>query len=605
MSKLKSPYFFLILIIAVSLSLMLLVSSQESATMDELAHIPSGYSYLRHLDYRLNPEHPPLVKALSAIPLMFMGLNFPVDHSSWNNDVNGQWAAGNQFIYWSGNNADWLVFWARLGPIILTLLLVLLIYVWARELLGDWWGLLPAYLFAFSPTVLAHGHYVTTDIGAAFGIVLGTYFFIKYLLKPAGKHLIFAGLAFGAAQLMKFSVALLIPYFIVLTLAWVIRNLPDRQTSQKFWKKFLALAAIFSIGYFLVYLVYFIFTVNYPVSKQVSDTEFILTSFKQRLIADTDIQVAGNKFFRPLAHYFLGILMAGQRSANGNTAYFLGQISAAGWWYYFPVVFLLKEPISSLVLILAVFLFGFWGIIKKFKIKVSKFKFQDSGFKTQVLRFKNYLGTHFPEFSMLFFVAFYWLYSMQSQLNIGVRHILPTMPFIYILTTAGLKNWANSRFWKHSLKIGLIFVFLFWYFLEMVWAFPFYLSYFNQLGGGVSQGYRNVTDSNYDWGQDLKRLAAFVKEKNIEKIAVEYFGGGDVKYYLSDKAETWQSSRGNPKDIGIKWLAVSVNNLEGALAKTAAGFARNPEDEYPWLREIKNPFQPDFKAGTSIFIYKL
>ena len=277
MSKLKSPYFFLILIIAVSLSLMLLVSSQESATMDELAHIPSGYSYLRYLDYRLNPEHPPLVKALSAIPLMFMGLNFPVDHSSWNNDVNGQWAAGNQFIYWSGNNADWLVFWARLGPIILTLLLILLIYVWARELLGDWWGLLPAYLFAFSPTVLAHGHYVTTDIGAAFGIVLGTYFFIKYLLKPAGKHLIFAGLAFGAAQLMKFSVALLIPYFIVLTLAWVIRNLPDRQTSQKFWKKFLALAAIFSIGYFLVYLVYFIFTVNYPVSKQVSDTEFILT----------------------------------------------------------------------------------------------------------------------------------------------------------------------------------------------------------------------------------------------------------------------------------------------------------------------------------------
>ena len=117
--------------------------------MDELAHIPSGYSYLRYLDYRLNPEHPPLVKALSAIPLIFMGLRFPTDHSSWTNDVNGQWAAGNQFIYWSGNDADWLIFWARLGPIILTLLLTTLIYIWAKELLGAWWGLLPTFSIRF------------------------------------------------------------------------------------------------------------------------------------------------------------------------------------------------------------------------------------------------------------------------------------------------------------------------------------------------------------------------------------------------------------------------------------------------------------------------
>ena len=82
---------------------------------------------------------------------------------------------------------------------------------------------------------------------------------------------------------------------------------------------------------------------------------------------------------------------------------------------------------------------------------------------------------------------------MQSKLNIGIRHILPTLPFIYILTAAGLKNWTNSRFWKHSLKIGLVFIFLFWYFLEMVWAFPFYLSYFNQFGGVVSKATMSPT----------------------------------------------------------------------------------------------------------------
>ncbi len=134
MSKLfKLPYVFLILILLASFSLILSVSSRESATMDELAHIPSGYSYLRYLDYRLNPEHPPLVKALSAAPLVFMGLNFPVSQPSWTDNINDQWVSGNQFIYGSGNNADKIIFWARIGPILLTLLLIALIYLWSKN----------------------------------------------------------------------------------------------------------------------------------------------------------------------------------------------------------------------------------------------------------------------------------------------------------------------------------------------------------------------------------------------------------------------------------------------------------------------------------------
>ncbi len=94
-------------------------------------------------------------------------------------------------------------------------------------------------------------------------------------------------------------------------------------------------------------------------------------------------------------------------------------------------------------------------------------------------------------------------------------------------------------------------------------------------------------------------------EKNIDKIGVDYFGGGNLKYYLGDKVEPWWSARGNPKNSGIQWLAVSINSLQGALAELAPGQKRNPQDEYSWLKQIKNPYQPDFKAGTSIFIYKL
>ncbi len=83
------------------------------------------------------------------------------------------------------------------------------------------------------------------------------------------------------------------------------------------------------------------------------------------------------------------------------------------------------------------------------------------------------------------------------------------------------------------------------------------------------------------------------------------FGGGSLKYYLGDKAENWWSAKGDPRNYGINWIAISVNSLQGALGKPHEGFVRNPEDEYKWLQKIKDVYKPDAKAGTSIFIYKL
>lgn len=92
-------------------------------------------------------------------------------------------------------------------------------------------------------------------------------------------------------------------------------------------------------------------------------------------------------------------------------------------------------------------------------------------------------------------------------------------------------------------------------------------------------------------------------EEKIEKIAVDYFGGGDPVYYLGEKAEPWWSARGNPQNEGIEWLAVSVNVLQGGWGElnTSGGLERRPEDEYRWLKDLK----PYARAGTSIFIYRL
>ena len=56
---------------------------RESITIDEVAHIGAGVSYLQKLDMRMNEEHPPLAKALAAVPLVVRGVHADYSHVSW------------------------------------------------------------------------------------------------------------------------------------------------------------------------------------------------------------------------------------------------------------------------------------------------------------------------------------------------------------------------------------------------------------------------------------------------------------------------------------------------------------------------------------------
>ncbi|MDP3991647.1 MAG: glycosyltransferase family 39 protein [Candidatus Colwellbacteria bacterium] len=605
--RISWPIVLLALILVASFATMATVSLQESAIMDELAHIPAGYGYVKFLDYRLNPEHPPLVKIVSAIPLTFFNLNFPTDRTAWQDDVNGQWAAGTQFLYESGNNADQIIQWARVGPMILTLILIAFVYFWSRELLGPKWAFLPTIFTAFSPTILAHGHYVTTDIGAALGVIVALYFFVRYLTKHSRRNLIFAGLAFGFAQLLKFSAVLLIPYLLILAaIFWGISNHQNLRggfgkLTASAWRIFRSVILVFLIGLFLIYPFYFITTLNYPPDRQLRDTDFTLSSFADgppapgeicapmRCVAEFNIWMADKPLLRPMAQYMLGILMVMQRSAGGNTAYFLGEVSASGSPLYFPAVYLMKEPVPILTLIVLTLLYALYRVGR--------------AIKRRQLNFADYSLTRLPELSMLLFIVIYGVYSITSPLNIGVRHLLPIMPLAYILIAAGLKGFAQAS--NRNLILGFTGLLMLWFLVSVGRAYPHYLSYFNE-AIGTDNGWRYVTDSNYDWGQDLKRLKEFVDNppagEKVDKIAVDYFGGGSPTYYLGGKAVLWQSAKGNPKESGVRWLAVSVGFLQNAKGELHSGHMRNLEDEYRWLENYQEPYA---RAGKSIFIYKL
>ena len=616
--------FLLCLIVVSSGFLMLKVSNQDSAVMDELAHIPAGYSYVKYLDYRLNPEHPPLLKALAATPLLFLGLNFPTDQKLWTSDVNNQWSAGTDFIYKdNGQKADLIIFWSRLFPIILTLIFIILVYFLSREIVGPIWALLPSFFVGLSPNFLANGHYVTTDVAASLGFLIGIWAYDKYLTNPNKKTLWIAGIVFGISQLLKFSTVILTPLFLILSLTrWWLKsnelgyNIFSKKSLKNLWEYFISFVKILAIGYILVWGVYILFTFNYPILKQNTDTVYLLNSFSGgpdlswskclpnkidlRCIADIDIWMSSKPILRGFGQYILGILMVIQRSTGGNTSYFIGNISSSGWWYYFPILFFTKEPIPILIIIAL----GLYLAIKRF-FKNTKDKKRN--------RFFNYLEFNFYEFSMILTVLLYWLYSIRSNLDIGIRHILPTLPLLYILATGSIKKWFNSKldfeyvstinrissafktFLKKSLKFFLILLISIWLIADTISAYPYFLSYYNYFGGGIWNGYKIATDSNYDWGQDLKRLKDFVDKNNIQKIGVDYFGGGNPEYYLGNKYVSWWDSK---RPIEPGWYAISANSLQVSIYNTTD---KTFENNYAWTLQ----FKPVDMIGNSIFIYNI
>ena len=218
-----------LLIILVSLILItqfifqLVLAKTDSQTTDEGVHLSAGYTYITKHDFRFNPEHPPLVKILAAIPLLILKPNTPADSEYFDKGSNyyyDNWqenrAYGIDFLYGLRNNADLMLFAARIPMALLTLLLGLLIFIVSSKFWGTKAGLLSLILYTIEPIILAHGHLVTTDIGVALGYLLATYTLWVLMKDPKWRNVIWFGLALGVAELMKFTAIIFVPAILVL-----------------------------------------------------------------------------------------------------------------------------------------------------------------------------------------------------------------------------------------------------------------------------------------------------------------------------------------------------------------------------------------------------
>ena len=614
-------------ILAFHFILSLMVSSQESMIFDEKAHIPAAYSYVRYGDMRLNPEHPPLLKDLAGLPLLFLQPTFPLASKEWRSGVNEQWAVGDMFVNCTRsdiacNDADTILFWSRIPITLIAVVLGIVLFLWTRELAGTLAGLFAVTLYAFDPNIIAHNHYVTTDIGIAAFLFFAFYFFVRFLKNPNFKNVLLAGIFLGLAELTKFSAVLLFPIFGLFAILYGLsRHKPTDDTRslsafrlRSMFEYAFKYAGSVIICFGLIWILYFMNTFNMPGEKLSENAlaAFPHTTAVGRFAIDFVTATSQSPLLKPFSEYFLGVFMVFGRVAGGNTFYFLEQVSNQASPWYFPIVFLLKETLPFLIILLLTSLYALFQMGKTLiREKGSAFSFLARSFQDNTT---TYLA--------VFFILFYSYVSITGNLNIGLRHLFPILPFLYMLTAKVsfdfFRRHENDRVTRQilacilgGLTLSIIAI--------PILSYPSYLSYFNAAAGGHLNGYKYVTDSNYDWGQDMKHLGNFVEHHNdcvthraqlistspapqncgadiaypiIDKIRVDYFGGANPVYYLGDKYVSWHSY--NDPEPG--WYALSAEFIQ------ESSYAPNlkPGDKtYAWRFD----YPLVTRAGDSIFVY--
>jgi hypothetical protein len=268
-------------------------------------------------------------------------------------------------------------------------------------------------------------------------------------------------------------------------------------------------------------------------------------------------------------------------------------VKQGGPWY-FPIVYFLKEPLA-------------WWVLAAMAVTAAAFhrrRHQDEPKKG------SWWTRNGDEWIWLLWLAIYWTVSVRSTLNIGVRHLLPIYPFMILLVAGRLSvllAWLKT-YDKQRMKVfaAVIAILLGWYTFETVNVHPFYLTYFNQIAGGPSGGYRYVVDSNLDWGQDAKRLGQWAEQEDVQKICVDYFGWADPAWYLKQRyvwtsSTQWQGlSDFVERNQCDGWLAVSATFLQNSNG-TKTFMDDNARGTYRWLLDS----QPYAVIGNSIFVWKL
>jgi hypothetical protein len=305
-----------------------------SVTYDEPVHVTAGFVAWKTGQMRFNGyHHPPLGELWAALPLVFTGAIVPMQDPAW---IRQRWSPADQyqfadrFLYHNRVSASELITRARWMQVALTMLLIILISLVAWRVAGVEAGVLALVFASLSPTLLAHGAIVSTDL------MFATWFFglfasFLFLEKKWGVAL--TGVALGLCAVSK--------YF--------------------FWGVVPIVGAIFA--YEKLVIARTIGKQGTRLSQGHGRLEIASAKRRPRNDIISLLTVLGIAFVvitvvcRPdqLDLYWLGLKSLLTRAQAGRSSFLLGEHRVDGWLIYFPYLFLVKSSLAELAaLIVAV-----------------------------------------------------------------------------------------------------------------------------------------------------------------------------------------------------------------------------------------------------------
>ncbi|HLY38919.1 MAG TPA: glycosyltransferase family 39 protein [Candidatus Binatia bacterium] len=541
---------------------------ENSATYDETIYLPTGYAYLTRGEIRVGLDNPWLLKALFALPVMPLAPTVSPEtdraYEGATRVLDGQWIFADRFLY-HDNRPQELVFRARLVTLALTAGLVVLVYAWARATSGTVGALFTASLLALDPNFLAHGTLATLDVGETFFIVAALFFARRTLRAFTVGDAVATAIACAAAFAVKHTATLLVPALGAFVLIGLLRREPWRVQGRA--ATLVLLWSITTAG--SLWIVYGSGDPSVPSPGFSEPLAGQLRSIRAERVrtslADQGIPLVDAETFRQLVdrapdgwteriiaacarwrlapvRYLAGLAQEAKK-AQGRRSFLLGTISSTGSWAYFPVAFAVKTPLATLAALLATFVV-LWDPRSR-------------------LRRDGELAW------LLAPAAIVTVATVGSRLNIGLRHLLPLYPFVYVLAGSlpGELRRLLGRRWAW-LAGGLVLLVA----AETIAARPYFISFFNAAtrGGGL----RILSDSNLDWGQGLPALRRWMDERGVARVNLCYFGSADPAAYGIEFVSLPGSHRVEIPGVGAAgypaqqpelpgWVAIGATNLQG------------------------------------------
>lgn len=510
---------------------------RESVTIDEVAHIGSGVSYLQKFDLRLNQEHPPLPKMLAAVPLLLRGARADYSHISWSISQKlfpaflGEWVFGEWFLT-KWNDPVSTLAWARLPMLLVTLMLGWLVFAYARKLGGNWGGLLCLSVYVSTPVFLTFGTLVHTDMAVTLFSLLTIWRFAELWITPSRRNALLFGLSLTGALLSKFTAGILFFVFVAFALStrWrPVSGQPVDKPEVRAWRRLRWRATLHGICFAaaLVYAFYFVFSIN-----QSTDALYLL--------GHNWFSLALRRLLFPPVLYLRGVLMV--FLGISRETFLLGHSYPHGIWFYFPVLLVLK---SSL---------GFLGMFLMASVLALSRKWGASQREPNI---PNRVEMHWRALWVAL-VVFTGL-CMLSHFNISIRHFsIPIVLLIVLLAPlprmiASLRqSSANAGRFAAAVTVILGFSCL----LTAARAYPYFFPYLSPLCFG-RPGYATVNDSNLDWNQSLPEVKKYAEDHGLIEVPLDEYGFNDPKVYVP-QARLWDCQKPTSAEAG-QWVIVSAN----------------------------------------------